>query len=577
VSNVDLGILPEGGWLKKVREVALRWALANAVEHKGRASSKAVMGKLIAELPELRSRAEELTAIVEEVVADVNRLSAAEQLARLRELGPPEAPRQEKKRGLPELPDVDKYPTVVTRFAPNPNGPLHIGHIRAAQLSYEYARMYGGKFILRFEDTNPANAMLEMYDLIRQDLTWLGIRWDEEYLQSDRLEIYYKYAEQLLSAGKAYVCTCNVMDFRELRDRGEPCPCRDLPSGEQTKRWHAMLAGEYGEERAVVRIKTDLKYPNPAVRDWPALRVVGTPHPRVGNRYRVWPLYNFSVSIDDHEMGVTHVIRGKEHVVNETRQRTLFEHLGWEYPTAVQYGRLTIGGTVLSKTQTMRGVRAGELSGYDDPRLGTIAALRRRGFLPKAIRQVILDVGPTPVDAALSWETLAAYNRRFVDDRANRYFFVPNPVKLTVRGVPEIREAHLRLHPSDPKRGKRTVPLLREGNILTVYLPKEDVSSMREGQIFRLKDFMNVELGSPGPQPEAEFRSLELMDVQKVQWVSANAVEVEVIKPDNSHERGLAEPAVADLEVGEIVQLERYGFVRIDAVKPKLVMVYGHR
>jgi glutamyl-tRNA synthetase len=562
--------------LKKVREVALRWALANAVEHEGRAYPKAVMGKLIAELPKQRAKVKELKAIVEKVVKEVNRLSDTEQRARLQKLGPPKTIRTKEKRGLPELPNVDKYPGVVTRFAPNPNGPLHIGHIRAALLSCEYARRYKGKFILRFEDTNPANAMLEMYDLIKLDLNWLGIKWDEEHLQSDRLDVYYKYVEQLLAAGKAYVCICKVMDFRKLRDQKKPCPCRGLPADEQLKRWRAMLKGEYGKERAVVRVKTDLKHPNPAVRDWPALRVVSIPHPRVGDRYRVWPLYNFSVSIDDHEMGVTHVIRGKEHVVNEMRQRTLFEHLGWDYPTAVQYGRLKIGGTVLSKTQTMRGIQTGEFSGYDDPRLGTIAALRRRGFLSEAIRQVILDVGPTPVDAALSWETLAAHNRKFVDVRANRYFFVPNPVKLMVRKVPELREANLRLHPSDPKRGKRAVPLSRKGDVLTVHLPKGDVSSMRKGQIFRLKDLMNVKLSSLSPL-EADFQSFEVADVSKIQWVSAKAVEVEIIKPDNSRERGLAEPAVAELKAGEIVQFERYGFVRIDSVKPKLVVVYGHR
>jgi glutamyl-tRNA synthetase len=563
--------------LKDVRERALRWALANAVEHKGSASSKAVTGKLIAELPELRSKVGEATAIVEDVVAEVNRLSPAEQHARLLELGPPETIQHEKKLGLPDLPDVGKYQSVVTRFAPNPNGPLHIGHIRAALLSNEYARIYKGKFILRFEDTNPANAMLEMYDLIRHDLNWLKIGWDEEYIQSDRLEIYYRYAEQLLSAGKAYVCTCEVEDFRGLRDRGEPCPCRDLSASEQMERWHAMMYGQYGEERAVVRIKTDLRDPNPAVRDWPALRVVSAAHPRVGNRYKVWPLYNFSVSIDDHDMGVTHVIRGKEHVVNETRQRTLFEHLVWDYPTAVQYGRLTIGGAVLSKTQTMQGIRNGEFSSYDDPRLGTIAALRRRGFLPEAIRQVIMDVGPTPVDAALSWETLAAYNRKFADAIANRYFFVPNPVKFNVRGVPEQLDAHLRLHPSDPNRGKREIPLMHEGGCLTVYLPKDDLSSMHEGQMFRLKDLVNVELRSLGPDAEADFRGLELIDVPKIQWVSAEAIEVEVIKPDNSRDKGLAEPAVAGLKVGAIAQFERYGFVRIDSTKPKFVAVYGHR
>lgn len=563
--------------MEDIRAKVLRWALANAVEHEGKARSGAVMGKLMAELPELRSKAKELRPIVEQVVGEVNRLSVESQRARLKEIGPVEPPRPEEKRGLPELPNIDKYPTVVTRFAPNPNGPLHIGHIRAALLSFEYARMHRGKFILRFEDTNPANAVLEMYDLIRRDLSWLGIKWDEEYIQSDRLEIYYKYAEELLGRGNAFICTCKVVNFRRLRDRGEPCPCRNLPPEEQLKRWRAMLTGEHGERGAVMRIKTDLKHPNPAVRDWPALRVVSIPHPRVGERYRVWPLYNFSVSIDDHEMGVTHVIRGKEHVVNEMRQRTLFEYLGWTYPTAVQYGRLTIGGAVLSKTQTMRGIQTGEFSGYDDPRLGTIAALRRRGFSPEAVKQVILDIGPTPVDAALSWETLAAYNRRFIDARTNRYFFVARPVKLIVRNVPELQAVRLRLHPSHPERGEREVPLLREGDVLTVYLSSEDITSLRETQVFRLKDLMNVKLISRGPPLQAEFQGFELKDVPKLQWVSAKAVELEVLKPDGSKDFGLAEPAFADLKVGEVAQLERYGFVRVDAVEPKLTAVYGHR
>jgi glutamyl-tRNA synthetase len=338
-----------------------------------------------------------------------------------------------------------------------------------------------------------------------------------------------------------------------------------------------MLAGEYREGQAVVRIKTDLKHPNPAVRDWPALRIVTIPHTRVGDRYRVWPLYNFAVTVDDHEMGVTHVIRGKEHVVNEMRQHTLFDHLGWAHPTAVQYGRLALGDAVLSKTRTMEGIRCGEFTGYDDPRLGTLVALRRRGILPEAVRRIILDIGPTPVDAVLSWETLFAHNRRLVDSRANRYFFVPNPVKLIVRGVPELSEAHLRLHPSFPNRGERVVPLGRDGDVLTVHVAGEDAAGLREGQTFRLKDLLNVELKSRGPPLEGDFRGFELMDVPKIQWVSAGAVKVDVIKPDASRESGLAEPAVAKLGVGAIVQFERYGFVRIDALEPKLVAAYGHR
>jgi len=563
--------------VEKIRTVVTQWALANALEHGGRASVNAVLGKLIAGMPELRPRARELFGLVEEVVAEVNELPHEEQLYRLRKVGPVEKPKQEKHRGLPELPDVEKYPSVVTRFAPNPNGPMHIGHVRAALLSHEYARRYHGKFILRFEDTNPENALPEMYALIKQDLRWLGLGWDEEHAQSDRIELYYIYAEKLLRQEKAYVCTCEVEEFRKLRDRGEPCPCRDLSGGEQLERWRRMLAGGFAKGKSVVRIKTDLKHPNPAVRDWPAFRVSVTPHPRVGSRYLVWPLYNFSVSIDDHEMGVTHVIRGKEHVVNEQRQHALFEYLGWRYPTAVHYGRLRIGGMALNKTQTMRGIRSGELTGPDDVRLGTIAALRRRGFLPEAVRQVILDIGPTPVDSSLSWETLCSHNRRFVDGRANRYFFVPSPVKLLVHKAPELKQARIRLHPSDLGRGERILPISREGDALAFHISQADATNLSVGQTFRLKDLMNVTLSSRGAPLEAEFHGLKPADVPKIQWVSAGAVKMEVLMPDNTLELGLAEPAVAGLGVGEIVQLERYGFVRIDATRPKLVAVYGHR
>jgi len=565
-----------GDRLKELEKEALRWAMSNAVEHGGRADAKSVVGKLIATQPELKSKIKQLMKTVEKVVKEVNKLSLDEQRTKLRELGVVEMPKREERHGLPELPDADKYPKVVTRFAPNPNGPLHIGHVRAAFLSYEYARKYGGKFILRFEDTNPANAMLEMYDKIKGDLRWLGIKWDEEYVQSDRLEIYYKHAEGLLKAGAAYVCTCDVMKFRRLRDSGKPCPCRGLPASEQLKRWRAMLQGKRQEEHGVVRVKTDLKHPNPAVRDWPALRVVTASHPRVGNRYRVWPLYNFSVAIDDHEMGVTHVIRGKEHVVNELRQRFLFDYLGWRYPTAVQYGRLTIGGAVLSKTQTMRGIRSGEFSGYDDSRLGTIAALRRRGFLPETIKQAILDLGPTPVDSALSWETLAAYNRRVADARANRYFFVPNAVKLLVNRAPKMRDVQVRLHPSHPERGERALPLLYEGDSLVVYISGEDAASLRRGQVIRLKDFMNVQIKSSKPL-EADFHSRELAEGPKIQWVSAGAVKVETIKPDGSREVGLAEPDVTNLSIGDVLQFERYGFARVDAKSPKFVVAYAQR
>ncbi len=563
--------------MEDVRRIILRWALTNAAEHERKASSRAVLGKILAELPEWKPRIAELSIIVDQVVEEVNNMDQKEQRSQIKMVGLMEKPKAEKRRGLPELPNISKYPTVVTRFAPNPNGALHIGHMRAALLSHEYARRYKGKFILRFEDTNPENAMLDMYQLIKHDLRWLGLTWDEEHTQSDRNKIYYERAEHLIKEGRAYVCNCAVERFRELRDVGKHCPCRDLLAEEQLVRWRHMLTGGFREGEVVVRLKTDLKHPNPAVRDWPALRIVIKLHPRVGKKYTVWPLYNFSSAIDDHEMGITHIIRGKEHEVNEQRQRIMYDYLGWIYPTAVQYGRLALPNIILSKTHTMQVIRNGKITGHDDVKLATIAALRRRGFLPATLKQAMLDIGLTPVDASLSWKTLFSYNRKFLDSIANRYFFVTNPVKLLVRDAPELGQVHLRLNPSKPDSGKRVVPMAKENDALFFHLSRNDVSALKIGDTFRLKDLMNVELTKKDATLEAKFRGLELANVPKIQWVpSIGAVELEVIKPDML-ERGLAEPSVAGLKVDDIIQLERYGFVRIDSVQPKLISVYGHR
>jgi glutamyl-tRNA synthetase len=551
----------------ELRLCILRHALRNALMYGGKASVVAVLGKVLAEHPEVRKELEEVRREVQEVVGEVNLLTPDQQRARLAEVGEPLTPRKEGRR-LPELPEVKG--TVVTRFAPNPNGPLHLGHVRAALLSYEYARRYGGKFILRFEDTNPQNALPEMYELIRQDLRWLGISWDEEYHQSDRLELYYSFARRLVEEGKAYVCTCSPEDFGRARDVGLSCPCRNLPTGEHLKRWEGMLEGVYREEEAVLRVKTDLSHPNPAVRDWPAMRIVTHPHPRTGTRYRVWPLYNFSVSIDDHEMGVTHILRGKEHEVNEERQRFLYRHLGWDYPVSIQYGRLMLEGVELSKTKIMEGVRAGSYTGVDDLRLATIASLRRRGYQPEAIRETLLEVGLTLVDAHLSWETLASHNRKLLDPKVNRYFFVPEPVELKVKGVPEVREAKIRLHPSFPDRGERRVPVDWRDGVVRVWIPAEDASALKPGEIFRLMGLMNVRMVAKG---EGEFIGFEVAPVPKIQWVSEPSLEVTVLRPEGV-EIGRAEPALLE-EKGAMVQFERYGFVKIEGLHPVLA-VFAH-
>lgn len=563
--------------MEDIRREIFKWALSNAIEHGGKADVNAVLKKLLAELPGWKSRASELVALVRGVVLEVNSLSVESQKSELEKLGGVIKPKHDEKKGLPGLPRVDEFNMIITRFAPNPNGPLHLGHARAAILSHEYARKYDGKFILRFEDTNPENVQSEMYEFIKRDLRWLGLSWDEEFIQSDRLHIYYDFIEKLLEEGNAYVCTCDVEKFRKLRDNKKPCPCRSLSSQENIQRWNRMLAGDFLQGEAVVRIKTELTHPNPAIRDWPACRIVDHPHPRVGSKFRVWPLYNFSVSIDDHEMGITHILRGKEHEVNEQRQRTLYEKFGWKYPVAIQYGRLSIPGASLSKTETVRAVKEGKLSGYDDVKLATLAALRRRGISPITLRKIILKIGLTLVDSLLSWETIYSYNRKIIDEKANRYFFVPNPVKLEVRKMPMLNEVRLKSHPNNPEAGERILPLDKKGDVAVFYIPRGDVDKMKEGDIFRLKDLMNVKLNSKGKILGAEFFGLSLLEVPKIQWVSKGALKMEILTPDGAVVRGLVEPTIAGVTPDTVVQFERVGFVRIERLSPKIVGVLGHK
>ncbi|WP_456450968.1 glutamate--tRNA ligase [Palaeococcus sp. (in: euryarchaeotes)] len=572
----------------EVEETILKYALINALQHGGKANSKAVIGKILGEIPELRPKAREIIPIVKQVVEKVNGMNIEEQEKRLREIYPEffeeKKEKKEEKKVLPPLPKAEKG-KVVTRFAPNPDGVFHLGNARAAILSYEYARMYDGKFILRFDDTDPKVKRPEpiFYEWILEDLKWLGMEPDEIHYASDRLELYYEYAERLLRMGKAYVCTCEPSHYKKLRDEGKPCPHRELPPEIQLEEWRKMLDGEYKEGEAVVRIKTDLKHPNPAVRDWPALRIIDEPnHPRTGNKYRVWPLYNFASAVDDHELGVTHIFRGQEHAENETRQRYMYDYLGWGYPQAVHHGRLSIEGVVLSKSKTRKGIEEGRYLGWDDPRLGTIRALKRRGIKPEAIREVIIEVGLKRSDTTISWDNLAAINRKLIEPIANRYFFVADPIPMHIEGFEEEFTAEVPLHPDHPERGVRKLKFTPGKPI---YVSKDDLELLKKSEYIRLKDLFNVRLLEVSERGVvAEFDSLEYEKAREHRWRMIHWVPegkpCEVLIPEGDElivKRGLLEMD-ATLNVDDVVQFERFGFVRVDAVEEgKIRAVFAHK
>ena len=487
---------------------------------------------------------------------------------------------------LPPLPNAEKYSEIVTRFAPNPDFVLHLGSIRAVILSHDYAKKYKGKFLLRFEDTDPRlkRSSLEYYDAIREDLRWLGCASDGEVIQSDRFEIYYQIAETLLGRGDAYVCTCERERFHALIMAGQVCPCRSKSPATNIRDWQRMLAGELGEGEAVVRIKTEVAHPNPAVRDWPSLRIIDPaahPHPRVGSKYRVWPLYNFSAGIDDHLMSVTHIFRGKEHLTNALRQSYLYKHLGWDYPEAIHYGRLKAVGFSLSKSLMVKELEEGKVESYSDPRLPTLAALRRRGYSPNSLRKIVYEIGPRPVDATLSWDNINATDRKEIDWNAKRFNFLPEPIILNVIGVPQDFEAHFPLHPERPELGTRTLRVHSENGTSSLWLASSDRAAFEKSKIVRLMELFNVELDTiSSDSVAARYHSQDYSDAKKlkaplIQWLpETQYVPFESVMPDATRVSGFVEKNVMAEPIGSVVQMVRIGFARIDSKTESSVVVY---
>ena len=536
--------------MNDLEQIIYKHALLNAAKHKGSANPGAVMGSIMSNEPELRSRAKEIGPMSGKIVAQVNALSPEEQAREMEKLGVEVQDKKPKTKevGLQELPGT--HENIVLRFAPNPSGPLHIGHSRAAVPNAEYVKRHNGKLILRIEDTDPKRVFEPAYEMIPQDLEWLGINPDEVIYQSDRFEIYYDYARQLIEKGAAYMCTCDGATFKELKDNCKACPCRDNSVEENLELWDKFDTMEAGE--AVLRVKTDINHKNPAIRDWVAMRLVDEEHPRLGTKYRIYPMMNFSVAVDDHLMGLTHVLRGKDHLANTEKQKYLYDHMGWDI--------------ALSTSKAMAGIEDGTYSGWDDPRLGTLRAIARRGIDPRTIYNLITEIGVKMADSAISWKKIYGLNRNFLEPVANRYFFCENPVKIEVDGYDGGKvDIERPLHADHLDRGNRVLAF--DGS---AYLAESDIAD----GIFRLMDAVNVEIdGEKVTYHSTSFEDARSVKARIIQWVpTEDNVNVEIVKA------GLGESALKDLEVGDVVQFERVGFARLDEIcEDKLIFYYAHK
>ncbi len=543
----------------------MKHVVQNAAKY-GKPNEKAVVGKVLAENPELRSKIKEVLQIVKECIEEFEKLSDDEKKALIEKFGETRK-EKEKREGLPPLEGAEKG-KVVMRFAPNPNGPPTLGSARGIVVNGEYTKMYEGKFIIRFDDTDPRikRPLVEAYDWYLEDIEWLGYKPDEVLYASKRIPIYYEYVEKLIEMGKAYACFCSREEFKKFRDSGIECPHRNSSVEANLEAWQKMLEGEYEEGEVVIRIKTDMKHKDPAIRDWVAFRIIYEDHPLVGDKFHVYPTLDFESAIEDHLCGITHIIRGKDLIDSERRQKYIYEYFGWKYPITKHWGRVKIFEFGKLSTSALRKeIEAGKYEGWDDPRLPTLRALKRRGFEAEAIRKFILSLGVGENDVSVSLKNLYAENRKIIDPKANRYFFVWDPVQIEIVNLPEEREVKLPLNPTSNSsrtlRGEKTV-----------YITRDDFEKFR-GKVVRLKDFCNVVLNE-----KAEFAGFELKEAKKgrniIHWIpKSQAFKCKVVG-DEIWEGFAEDNAKAD--VGKVVQFERFAFCRIESANDQIFALYTH-
>ena len=553
-------------------------ALINAIKHEGEADLGAIMGPLMGEHPDFREYGDRIPEIAGPVVAAVNDLEHEARRARLEELDPEalaelEAEAEpETEHPLPELPNADAYDQIRMRCAPNPNGPWHLGHARMPAVIGTYKDRYDGWFCIRFDDTDPETKRpdLDAYDAILEDVAYLGFEPDAVYRASDRLELYYDRARELIERGGAYTCSCDAETFSALKNDGEACPHREKDPETVAAEFEAMIDGEYDPGEMVLRVRTDIEHKNPALRDWVAFRMIDTPHPReTASEYRCWPMLDFQSGIDDHEIGITHIIRGIDLQDSAKRQQFLYDYFDWAYPEVIHWGHVQVEGygVPLSTSSIAALIADGDLDGWDDPRAPTLASLRRRGIRGDAIVEAMIQLGTSTSNVDLSMSTIYANNRERIDADADRYFYVREGERMPISDTDPI--ARPPIHP-EYDRGTREIPVDD-----AVLVEPDDLPAVGERVWLKgLGPVRRTDDGFVGTDDDIEaVRSGEL---SVIHWVPADASIPVTLRTPEGDISGRAEPGLADVAPDEVLQFERVGFARIDTTDPEIVAYFAH-
>ncbi|MBR4104411.1 MAG: glutamine--tRNA ligase/YqeY domain fusion protein [Thermoguttaceae bacterium] len=505
---------------------------------------------------------------------------------------------------------------VHTRFPPEPNGYLHIGHAKSIVLNSGLAKEYGGLFNLRFDDTNPAKEDVEYVESIKEDVAWLGANWEDRlFFASDYFEQMYEYAVQLIKKGKAYVCDLTADQIRETRgtptEPGKPSPWRDRSVEENLDLFQRMRDGEFPDGSKTLRAKIDMASPNFNMRDSVMYRIVRAPHHRQGTKWNIYPMYDWAHGLEDSIEGITHSICTLEFEHHRPLYEWFLNELGVYRPQQIEFARLNLTYAVMSKRKLIELVKGGYVAGWDDPRMPTICGLRRRGYTPEAIRLFCQTIGVAKFNSTIEATVLENSLREVLNKSALRRMAVLNPIKLVIDNYPEGQTETLTAvnNPENEADGTREVPFSK-----TLYIERDDFMEDAPKKYFRLTPGKEVRLryayyvtckncvkDADGNVVEVhcdydpETRGGQSADGRKVQgtihWVdAATALNAEVRlydrlfsvpNPDDPQNTGdykdylnadsltvvenaKLEPALADATLDERYQFERVGYFALD-------------
>lgn len=492
-----------------LKQHILQLALSNAVEHKGQTEDKKILGKILGARQDLRTSVDAISKIISDIVTQVNAMSEKEQQVQLEKVMSSLSEhlqasqlqttlsndnitiQQDKDTPGAWLPPLEhaEYGNVITRFPPEPNGYPHIGHAKAVIINMDYAAKYGGRCILRIDDTNPDAERKEYLAGINVGLEWLGLKFKQKDIvyTSDNMETFYQKGEELIRASRAYVCTCKKDNISKNRRERKECKCcKKDDMDEHYKRWGKMHAAKFKSGEAVMRFRGDMTADNAVMRDPILFRIISTPHYRQDSKYRVWPSYDMSVAIEDSIHGITHAFRSKEFESRAELINALLDALHMRKPQQHYFARLAFDGMPTSKRIIKPLMEDGRILGYDDPRIPTLGGLKRRGIKPKAVRKFIESLGMTKADTTAPFETLESINRNLIDSKSTRLFMIKDAKRIIINDLDGKMTTTQKIiemsnHPLIQEMGKRKVPVSHD-----MYIPGVDFEKLEVGSIVKL-------------------------------------------------------------------------------------------